>query len=84
MIETDIPLFVTQVRLVSAYHGLLKCNQRRVADHPALYQYMLQVLMLLAVRETVSLDHIKRGYCSIRALNPTEIVPKGPELSWAR
>jgi len=32
------------------------------------------------VRETVSIDHIKRGYYSIKALNPAGIVPVGPEL----
>jgi len=28
----------------------------------------------------VNIDHIKRGYYSIKALNPTRIVPVGPEL----
>jgi putative glutathione S-transferase len=32
------------------------------------------------VRETVNIDHIKRGYYSIKALNPTGIVPVGPDL----
>jgi glutathionyl-hydroquinone reductase len=32
----------------------------------------------------VDLDHIKRGYYSIKALNPTGIVPKGPDLEWNR
>lgn len=30
------------------------------------------------VRETVSIDQIKHGYYSIKALNPTGIVPIGP------
>jgi glutathionyl-hydroquinone reductase len=40
------------------------------------------VLDVAGVRETVSIDHIKRGYYSIKALNPNGIVPVGPELSW--
>ena len=34
------------------------------------------------VRETVSIDGIKRGYYSLKALNPTGIVPFGPDLDW--
>jgi hypothetical protein len=30
----------------------------------------------------VNLDHIKRGYYSIKALNPGRIVPRGPALDW--
>jgi putative glutathione S-transferase len=35
---------------------------------------------LPGVRETVSIDHIKRGYYSIKALNPNGVVPVGPQL----
>lgn len=78
--ETDIRLFVTLVRFDAAYHGLFKCNLRRIADYPALSAYLARVLALPGVRETVSIDHIKRGYYSIKALNPTGIVPVGPDL----
>ena len=81
--EADIRLFVTLVRFDVAYHGLFKCNHRRIADYPHLQAAMLRVLDLRGVRGTVSLDQIKRGYYSIRALNPTGIVPRGPELGWA-
>lgn len=81
--EADVRLLVTLVRFDVAYHGLFKCNLRRIADYPALQAYMLRVLGLPGVRQTVSFEHIKRGYYSIRALNPTGIVPKGPELEWA-
>ena len=80
--EADIRLFVTLVRFDVAYHGLFKCNQRRIADHPHLQSAMVRVFDLPGVRGTVNVDHIKRGYYSIRALNPTGIVPRGPELSW--
>ncbi|MBP1807363.1 glutathione S-transferase family protein [Rubellimicrobium aerolatum] len=80
--ETDIRLFVTLVRFDAAYHGLFKCNLKRVADHPALEGFLRRVLDLAGVRGTVSLSHIKRGYHSIKALNPTGIVPKGPALEW--
>lgn len=78
--EADIRLFVTLVRFDAAYHGLFKCNLRRLADYVALSAYMLRILGLPGVRETVDIRHIKHGYYSIKALNPNGIVPVGPDL----
>jgi len=80
MTETDIRLFVTLVRFDAAYHGLFKCNLRRLIDYPNLTAYLQRTIAIVGVRETVNLDHIKRGYYSIKALNPTGIVPLGPRL----
>ncbi len=80
--EADIRLFVTLVRFDAAYHGLFKCNLRRIADYPGLSAYLARILAIPGVRETVDIDHIKRGYYSIKALNPTGIMPMGPELTW--
>jgi len=81
--EADVRLFVTLVRFDVAYHGLFKCNLRRIADYPALSAYQSRILAIPGVRETVSINHIKRGYYSIKALNPTGIVPVGPALPTA-
>jgi putative glutathione S-transferase len=78
--EADIRLFVTLIRFDAAYHGLFKCNLRRITDYPRLNAYVARVLSLPGIRETVNIDHIKQGYYSIKALNPTGIVPVGPEL----
>jgi len=78
--EADIRLFVTLVRFDAAYHGLFKCNLRRVAEYPNLSAYLKHVLDIPGVRNTVNIDHIKKGYYSIRSLNPTGIVPDGPDL----
>jgi putative glutathione S-transferase len=78
--ESDIRLFVTLVRFDAAYHGLFKTNLRRIADYPALSAYLARMLDVPGVRGTVSIDHIKRGYYSIKRLNPTGIVPVGPDL----
>lgn len=78
--EADIRLFVTLVRFDAAYHGLFKCNLRRLKDYAALSAYMSRVLAVPGISETVSIDHIKRGYYSIKALNPNGIVPVGPDL----
>ncbi|PNG25456.1 glutathione S-transferase family protein [Methylocella silvestris] len=79
--ETDLRLFVTLVRFDAAYYGLFKCNLRRVADYPELTAYLARILTIPGVRETVNIDHIKRGYYSIKALNPPGIVPTGPHLA---
>jgi putative glutathione S-transferase len=78
--EADIRLFVTLVRFDAAYHGLFKCNLRRLADYRALSAYLSTMLAVPGVAETVSIEHIKAGYYSIKALNPNGIVPKGPDL----
>ena len=80
--ETDIRLFVTLVRFDAAYHGLFKCNLRRIADYPNLSRHIEAMLAVPGVAGTVNLDHIKRGYYSILSLNPSGIVPLGPALAW--
>jgi putative glutathione S-transferase len=77
--ETDIRTFVTLIRFDAAYHGIFKVNRRRIADYPRLTAYLRRILDLPGVRGTVDLDHIKAGYYSIKALNPTGIVPTGPD-----
>lgn len=76
--ETDIRAFVTLIRFDAAYHGLFKTNCRQIADYPHLSAHMERVLRLPGVAETVNMDHITRGYYSIKALNPTGIRPTGP------
>ncbi|WP_082890321.1 glutathione S-transferase family protein [Halotalea alkalilenta] len=80
--ESDVRLFVTLVRFDAAYYGLFKCNLRRIADYPRLSAYLERVYRVPGVSETVDIDHIKRGYYSIKALNPNGIVPLGPELDF--
>lgn len=79
--ETDIRLFVTLIRFDAAYHGIFKCNIRPIADYPRLSAYMNRVRELPGIEGTINLDHIKTGYYSIKALNPTGIVPAGPAVT---
>lgn len=79
--EADIRLFVTLIRFDVAYHGLFKCNLRQLREFPALNAYLQRLLAIPGVRETVSIDHIRQGYYSIKALNPNGIVPAGPDMS---
>jgi len=79
--ESDIRLFVTLVRFDVAYHGIFKCNLRRLSDYANLRAFCRRMLDWPGIAETVNLDHIKRGYYSVESLNPTKIVPAGPNLS---
>ncbi len=81
--ETDVRLFVTLIRFDAAYHGLFKCNLRRVADYPRLTAHLQRMLAIPGVAGTVNLDHIKHGYYSMKNLNPTGIVPLGPDLGFS-
>ena len=78
--ESDIRLFVTTVRFDAAYHGLFKCNLRKLADYPKLSAHLQRMLDQPGIRQTVNMDHIKQGYYAIKALNPNGIVPCGPVL----
>ncbi|MAQ82886.1 MAG: glutathione-dependent reductase [Maritimibacter sp.] len=77
--ETDIRTFVTLIRFDAAYHGVFKCNRRQIADYPRLWAYTKRILALPGIRATVNMDHITRGYYSIKALNPNGIRPTGPK-----
>jgi glutathione S-transferase len=63
----------------AVYQSPFKTNHRQIADYPRLQAYMERILRLPGVAATVSLDHIKAGYYSIKALNPTGIVPAWPD-----
>lgn len=80
--EADWRLFVTLVRFDAAYHGAFKCNLRRLVDYPHLSNYVRELYQWPGIRETVNLEHIKRGYYAIKAINPTLIVPRGPILNF--
>lgn len=80
--EADWRLFVTLVRFDVAYHGAFKCNLRRISDYPALSNYLRELYQWPDVRFTVNLDHIKQGYYVNPAINPSTIVPRGPEIDF--
>lgn len=81
--EADWCLFPTLVRFDPVYVTHFKCNLRRLVDYPSLWAYTRELYQVPGVAETVNLDHIKRHYFgSHRFINPTGIVPVGPELDF--
>lgn len=78
--EADIRLFTTAIRFDAVYHGHFKCNRRRLADYPNLSGWLRELYQLPGVAQTVDFQHIKHHYYgSHRTINPTGIVPLGPE-----
>ena len=78
--EADVRLFTTLVRFDPVYHGHFKCNRRRIVDYPALRDYVRRFASLPGVAATIDLEHIKRHYYeSHRGINPTGVVPVGPD-----
>lgn len=83
IVETDWRLFCTLVRFDAVYHGHFKCNVRRITDYPNLQGYLLDLYQQPGIAETVNIDHIKRHYYFTHGdINPTRIVPIGPELDF--
>lgn len=79
--EADWRLFTTLIRFDAAYVGHFKCNIHRIADYQNLSAYVRDLYQHPGIAETVNFDHIKSHYyASHTNINPTAVVPVGPEL----
>ena len=82
--EADWRLFTTLLRFDPIYVGHFKCNLRRIADYPDLSNYLRDLYQVPGVAETVDIEHAKKHYYGSHvSVNPTRIVPVGPELDYA-
>ncbi|MBB3998162.1 glutathione S-transferase family protein [Aureimonas pseudogalii] len=82
--EADWRLFTTLIRFDPVYVGHFKCNRQRIADYPNLSAYMRELYQWPGVAETTDFHHIKHHYYeSHGTINPTRIVPLGPEQDLA-
>ena len=81
--EADWRLFTTLIRFDPVYVGHFKCNIRRIVDYPNLWGYTRDLYQVPGVAETVNMDHIKSHYYgSHDTINPTLIVPRGPDIDF--
>jgi putative glutathione S-transferase len=80
--EADWRLFPTLVRFDPAYVGNFKCNLRHLVDYPNLWAYTRELYQMPGIAETVNFRQIKVGYYSIKAVNPSGVVPAGPEIDF--
>ena len=80
--EADVRLFTTLVRFDPAYHGHFKCNLRKLAEMPVLWEYARDLFQTKGFGDTVDFTHIKQHYYTVHTgINPTQIVPAGPDLT---
>ncbi|WP_318463856.1 glutathione S-transferase family protein [Photobacterium leiognathi] len=81
--EADWWLFTTLVRFDAVYVGHFKCNLKRIVDFPHLWGYVRDLYQVEGIAQTVDIDYIKAHYYgSHETINPTRIIPKGPELDF--
>ena len=79
--EADWCMFTTLIRFDAVYYTHFKCNLRHIYEYPNLRRFLKSLYNHPGVAETCNFDHIKKHYFgSHRHLNPTGIVPAGPEL----
>lgn len=80
--EADIRLFTTLVRFDAVYHGHFKCNRSKLTEDRVLWAYTRDLYQTPGFGDTVDFDHIKRHYYKVHTgINPTGVVPLGPDLS---
>jgi putative glutathione S-transferase len=81
--EADWRLFTTLLRFDAVYFGHFKCNRNCIEDFPHLSRYLRTLYRTPGIAATVNMDHIKRHYyMSHGHINPTRIVPTGPQLKF--
>lgn len=82
--EADWRLFTTLVRFDAVYVGHFKCNRNRLVDFPNLWAYTRELYQIPGIAETVNMAHIKQHYYQSHDwINPTGIVPIGPEIDFS-
>jgi putative glutathione S-transferase len=80
--EADVRLFTTLARFDPVYHGHFKCNREKLSEFPALWAYARDLFQTPGFGDTVDFTQIKQHYYIVHAdINPTRIVPKGPNLA---
>ena len=80
--EADVRLFTTLVRFDAVYHGHFKCNRNKLTEMPALWAYARDLFQTPGFGDTVDFAQVKDHYYVVHTdINPTQVVPKGPDLS---
>ncbi|WGW13909.1 glutathione S-transferase C-terminal domain-containing protein [Saxibacter everestensis] len=80
--EADVRLFTTLARFDAVYYGHFKCNRSKLSEMPVLWAYARDLFQTPGFGDTTDFDQIKKHYYIVHSdINPTQIVPKGPDLS---
>jgi putative glutathione S-transferase len=79
--EADVRLFTTLARFDAVYHGHFKCNRQKLSEMPALWGYARDLFQTPGFGDTTDFVQIKQHYYIVHEdINPTGIVPAGPDL----
>ena len=79
--EADVRLFTTLVRFDAVYHGHFKCNRTKLSEMPVLWAYARDLFQTPGFGDTIDFVDIKKHYYVVhKDINPTQIVPAGPDL----
>jgi len=82
--EADWRAFTTLLRFDPVYHNHFKCNKRKLSEYPNLFAFARELYQVPGVADTVNMHHIKHHYyVSHKTVNPTGIVPKGPDVDFS-
>ncbi len=80
--EADVRLFTTLARFDPVYHGHFKCNRNKLDEMGNLWAYARDLFQTPGFGDTISFGQIKEHYYTVHTdINPTGIVPDGPDLS---
>ena len=80
--EADIRLFTTLARFDAVYHGHFKCNRNKLAEMSTLWAYARDLFQTPGFGDTTDFVHIKEHYYVVHTgINPTQVVPAGPDLA---
>lgn len=77
--ESDVRLFVTTFRFDGAYVPFFRCNKKRITDYPNIHAHLQRMYRYPGIAETCNFEEMRRGYGSIEQVNPTGIIPIGPD-----
>jgi putative glutathione S-transferase len=80
--EADVRLWTTLARFDAVYHGHFKCNRNKLIEFPALWAYARDLFQTPGFGDTIDFVQTKQHYYLVhKNLNPSGIVPGGPDLS---
>jgi len=81
--EADWRLFTTLIRFDSVYFSHFKCNVKQIENYHNLSNYIRELYQIEGIAQTVNFEHIKvHYYYSHDSINPTRIVPIGPQINY--
>jgi glutathionyl-hydroquinone reductase len=80
--EADVRLFTSLARFDAVYHGHFKCNRQKLTEFPVLWAYARDLFQTPGFGDTTDFPQIKEHYYVVHAdINPTQIIPAGPDTS---